>query len=147
MAGSERPIERPSWLKGVILPTVAGCGLSMLMPGSMAPYYTFAGWQGICGASAILEMAKKYKVSSMPQASRVIELLGVFWMGVGCLTAVADPIKDQSTLLVACVCNQAFTILAGPLRLMDANKNEKVIIPLTSFLVGWAASSTFLKKK
>ena len=137
-------LDKPSWLGGIVAPSLVGCGLSFVLPGSAsASYYALAGWQGVLGAGVIFK-----RTPGTPR--RLGEFSGVAWLGLAYLTyaAAGDTGNPLSTniVLAALVVNDFFAIVAGPLRLGNANDAEKILVPATSLVVAWAGSMLFSSK-
>jgi hypothetical protein len=102
-----------------------------------------AGWQGLLGVGVIFK-----RTHGHPR--RLAEFSGVAWLGLAYLTYAAagdteNPLAT-SIVLASLVVNGFFAIVAGPLRLENANPAEKILIPATSLVVAWAGSMLFSAK-
>jgi hypothetical protein len=151
MSNKNKVLDKPSWLGGIIAPSLVGCGLSFVLPGAAsASYYVLAGWQGLLGVGVIFDRAHVYGASGIPQAQRLAEFSGVAWLGLAYLTYAAAGDTENplsiSIVLASLVVNDFFAIVAGPLRLVNANANEKILVPATSLVVAWAGSMLFSAK-
>jgi hypothetical protein len=159
--------RKPSWLTGIVLPVLAGSvvGYTFLPSTSLWGWYLLSGWLFMCGFAVIFERAPVYGATSIPQSRRLCELYGVQWLVMGVLTILAAwelPQAQQAAdnanagslsylsslpvvvLLANLVCTFAFSIAAGPTRLVNANDNEMVLIPTNSFLVAAMTASLIL---
>jgi hypothetical protein len=102
-------------------------------------------WQLMCGAALIFEQSKVYARCNNPQARRVAELCGVAWSLFGLLTILAVVNLEVVNLLVKAVLwssvafNACFSLAAGPLRLTPANPREKILVPLNTAIIAFAA--------
>ena len=142
MSKNKVVLDKPSWLGGIVAPTLVGCGLSCMLPGSAisASYYALAGWQGLLGAGVIFKRPHGHP-------RRLSEFSGVAWFGLAYLTYAAAGDTDNqlstSIVLASLVVNGFFAVVTGPLRLGNANDAEKILVPATSLVVAWAGSMLF----
>jgi hypothetical protein len=144
MSNNNRIVDKPSWLGGIIAPSLVGCGLSFVLPGAASvSYYVLAGWQGMMGTAMMLHMSPNHP-------RRLAELQGVSWLGLAYLTYAAAGDTDNplsfSIVLASLVVNDFYAIAAGPLRLGDASDAEKTLVPATSLIVALAGSMLFSAK-
>ncbi|CAB9514939.1 expressed unknown protein [Seminavis robusta] len=144
--------KKPSWLTGVIVPTIAGIPVGFVLQNIMASlaWYVLAGWQAMFAVALVAERAPVYGTTSIPQARRLCELYGLSWLGMTLVTLLAmAELPNNNTLAIYMlainlVCTYGFSIAAGPIRLVNANDNEMMLVPINSFVVAWASTGLYL---
>jgi hypothetical protein len=144
--------KKPEWLTGVIVPTMAGIFLGIVLPSNTTwSWYALAGWQALFAVALVLDRAPMYGATSVPQSRRLCELYALSWFGMTAVTILA--MTELATLsrslathvlAIDLTCTLAFSIGAGPTRLVNANDIEMKLVPINSFLVGWAAGTLYV---